>query len=98
MNKALELYKLCCTDENEYSDCLVCELGWINDEQFCVWVPYLYLKEFMEILTRIFGYEIFDEGSFGANMQTDGVCIDLCEAVGCCIDIETVFPKDKYRH
>lgn len=98
MSEEVELYKLCCTDENEYSNYLVDELGWISDTEFCVWVSYLYLNEFVEYLTKIFGYGIFDDGGFNANMQTNGVCIDLCEAVGCCIDVETVFPKDKYKH
>ena len=98
MSDSLRLYKLCCTVENEYSDCFVEELGWINDEEFCVWVPYMYLKEFMEELTKIFGYGIFDDGGFDANMQTDCVCIDLCDAIGSCIDVEEVFPKDKYQH
>lgn len=98
MPDALELYKLCCTDDNEYSDCFVDELGWISDTQFCVWVSYLYLKEFMEQLTKIFGNGIFDDGGFDANMQEGCVCIDLCEAIGCYIDVETVFPKDKYQH
>lgn len=90
MEAALELYKLCCTDDNEYSDYFVDELGWINDTEFCVWVSYLYLKEFMEQLTKIFGDGIFDDGGFDANMQSDWACIDLCEAIGGCIDIETV--------
>lgn len=98
MSDALELYKLCCTDDNEYSDCFVDELGWISDMEFCVWVSYLYLKEFMEHLTEIFGNGIFDDGGFNANMQEGCVCIDLCEAIGGCIDVETVFPKDKYQH
>lgn len=98
MSDALELYKLCCTDDNEYSDCFVDELGWISDTEFCVWVSYLYLKEFMEKLTKIFGNGIFDDGGFDANMQESCVCIDLCEAVGSCIDIEIVFPKYEYQH
>ena len=31
-------------------------------------------------------------------IQADCVCIDLCEAIGNFIDIEEVFPKDKYEH
>lgn len=98
MNEELELYKLCRTDENEYSNMLVNELGWISDTEFCVWVPYLYLGEFIEGLTKIFGNGIFDDGGFDAKMQCNCVCIDLCEAVGWCIDLEAVFPKEKYEH
>lgn len=97
MPDALELYKLCCTKDNEYSDCFVDELGWISDTEFCVWVSYLYLKEFMEQLTKIFGNGIFDDGGFDANMQEDGVCIDLCVLCDCTY-IETIFPKEKYQH
>lgn len=98
MNEELELYKLCCTDDNECGSTIVDELGWINENQFCVWVPYLYLKEFTERLKKIFGNGIFDDGGFDANMQENGACIDLCEAVGYSIDIETVFSKEKYQH
>lgn len=98
MNEELELYKLCCTPDNEYDDCMVDELGWINDNEFCVWVPYRYLQEFIETLTKIFGQNIFDDGGFDANMQCDGVCIDLNTAVGYCVDLESIFPKEKYQH
>ncbi len=94
----LELYKLCCTKDNDYEMDLVDELGWINDKEFCVWVPYYNINEFMDGLKKIFGYGIFDDGRFYANMQSDCVCIDLCDALGGYIDIETVFPKDKYKH
>lgn len=97
-NYELELYKLCCTDDNKYGTCTVDELGWINDNEFCVWVSYLYLKDFMDSLKVLLGYEIFDDGGFNANMQGDCVCIDLCEAIGSFVDIEEVFPKDKYKH
>ena len=96
--KELELYKLCCTDDNEYESCMVDELGWVNEKEFYVWVPYLYLKEFIESLRKMFGYGIFDDGSFNANMQSDSVCIDLCETLGDCVDIESVFPREKYQH
>lgn len=98
MNCELELYKLCCTNDNEYGADMVYELGWINDKEFCVWIPYTYLESFIDTLTNLFGYRIFDDGGFDANMQSDYVCIDLCEAIGECIDIGTVFPKDEYKH
>lgn len=98
MNENLELYKLCRTDDNEYNSVLVEELGWVNDEEFCVWVPYLYLREFMEQLKKIFGSSIFDDGGFNANMQEEGACIDLSDAVGCFANIEDVFSKEKYQH
>lgn len=94
----LDLYKLCCTNDNDYESDMVDELGWINDKEFCVWVPYLYLEEFMDTLTKIFGYGIFDDGGFDANMQSDCVCIDLCKALDAYMDLEAVFPKDEYKH
>lgn len=98
MSEELKLYKLCCTNDNEYENYMVDEMGWINDSEFCVWVSYLYFDEFIKSLREIFGYGIFDDGGFNANIQESGVCIDLCEAIGCYIDIETVFPKAKYSH
>lgn len=94
----LDLYKICCTDDNDYETCMVDELGWINDKEFCVWVPYLYLKEFIDALREMFGYGLFDDGGFNANMQSDSVCVDLCYALSNYIDLEIIFPKEKYKH
>lgn len=96
MNQELELYKLCVGEHEESK--YVSELGWVSDEEFLVWISYLWVDDFMRELKRIFGYGIFDDGSFDANMQSDGICIDLCKAVGCCLDVEEVFPKAKYQH
>ena len=52
----------------------------------------------MENMVSIFGYGLFDDGAFDANMQSDGVCIDLAEVLGGYLDIESVFPKDKFKH
>lgn len=98
MNEGLELYKLCCTSDNKHRTVLVDELGWISNSEFCVWVSYLFLGEFMEGLTAIFGNGIYDDGGFDANMQEDGVCIDLCQAIGEIIDLSEVFPKKDYKH
>lgn len=98
-NYELELYKLIIRpDESDPDICYVQELGWINDKKFCVWIDYLTLDEFICRLKDIFGYEIFDDGGFDANMQGDGVCIDLCAAIGDDVDMKAVFPKYKYEH
>lgn len=94
----LKLYRLLCTKENDCEDYLCDEIGWINEEQFCVWIPYHYLEYVIEKLSKIFGRIIFDDGGFNAKMQEGCACIDLCEAIGGCIDIETVFPKDEFKH
>lgn len=96
--RELELYKLCLTKINVYDDCVCDELGWINEEQFCVWVHYAYLQYFVDKLKDIFGDSIFDDGGFDANMQENYACIDLCKAIGHCIDIESMFPKDEFKH
>lgn len=100
-NYELELYKLVMNPEEDddlyvsYVD----EFGWVSDKEFCVWVSWLWIKEFMERLQQIFGNGIFCEGGFIANVQEDCLCIDLCESVdGYGVDFEKVFPKEKYRH
>lgn len=93
INYELELYKMITDDEN-----CIDELGWINDKQFCVWISYFRLDDFMDRAKSIFGYGMFDDGGFNANMQSDGVCIDLYEMLGDYLDIENVFPKEKYQH
>ena len=99
MNEEFELYKLLIIPDEEDTDIqYVDEMGWVNDEEFLVWVSYLYLKEFMERMKKIFGSGLFDDGGFDANIQEDGICFDLREAVGYAVDVESIFPKDKYRH
>lgn len=96
-NYGLELYKLIMEgDKNGFP--YVDEFGWISTGEFCVWVSYLWLNDFMNDLKDIFGNGMFDDGGFDANMQEDGVCIDLSEAIGDYLDIEEVFPKEKYQH
>lgn len=96
-NYGLELYKII-KEGDSYGNSYVSEFGWISTGEFCVWVEYWSLNDFMEKLKEIFGYGMFDDGGFDANMQEDGVCIDLCEALGNYLDIEGVFPKDEYQH
>ena len=98
-NYELELYKLIMRPDEEDEDVsYVSEFGWIDDKRFCVWVDYLWMKEFIDRLTDIFGNGLFDDGSFDANVQSDCLCIDLCEALGYYVNIEDLFPKEKYRH
>lgn len=95
-NYELELYKLITEEEDKYS--CVSEIGWISDKEFCVWINYLNLSDFMDKAKEIFGYGIFDDGGFNANMQSDGVCIDLCKMLGDYLNIEDVFSREKYQH
>lgn len=98
-NYGLELYKLIMTpDEEDLDFSYVSEFGWVNNEEFLVWVSFDWIKDFIERLTEIFGYGIFDDGNFNANIQSDTVCIVLNEVLDGYVDIEEVFPKDKYQH
>lgn len=98
MNNELELYKLIMTPDLDNEDfSYVSEMGWEKD-MFLIWIPYGLLEDFMQNMTSIFGYGLFDDGAFDANMQSDGVCIDLAEVLGEYLDIEAVFPKDKFKH
>lgn len=85
-NYELETYKLV----NEGT--LVSEAGWINQKQYCIWVDYINAYDFIRRATEIFGSGIFDDGGFGANMQSDCLCIDLCEMLDGYLDMNDVFP------
>ena len=85
-NYELELYKL--VKEGE----LISECGWINNKQYCIWVDYINVYEFMGKSREIFGSYMFDDGGFGANMQDGYMCIDLCEMLGSYLSVEDVFP------
>lgn len=99
-NRELKLYKLIMHPDEEFNDIsYVDEFGWVNEKQFCVWISYVWIKEFIDGLKEIFGYGLFDDGTFNGNMQSFCICIDLCAALdGYDIDLERIFPKDKYEH
>lgn len=95
----IELYKLLVTDDNEHQTSLANELGWINDEEFLVWISYLWIREFMESIKTIFGEGMFDDGGFESNLQADGVCINLSDMLGSYdVDLKMIFPPKKYKH
>lgn len=93
-NYELETFKLIADKEN----ILASEFGWVSDEEFLVWIPYYQLKDFMDKAIKIFGYELFDDGGFNANMQPDGVCVDICKMLCGYLNVEDVFPKEEYQH
>lgn len=92
-NYGYEIHKIV-VEDGYYVD----EFGWVSDTEFYIWVSYFSLSDFMEKMKNVFGYGMFDDGGFNANIQSDGVCIDLCKMVGDYLDIEEVFSKDKYQH
>ena len=98
-NYGLELYELIMEDDlgNLYYP-YISEFGWVSDTEFFIWISFDGFGDFIRDLTEIFGYGIFDDENFIANIQSDSVCIDLCEVLGGYVDIEEVFPKEKYQH
>lgn len=96
-----ELYQLCATKKNPTGYCLVDELGWINETDFCIWVNYLWLWEFLGVFKEIFGNGVYDDGGFSVQMQEDHLCINLSEALDGYLskeDLEHIFPRNKYMH
>ena len=90
-NYELELYKLIMMP---CETTFISELGWVSDTEFYIW-----FKEFMDGVIKIFGYGIFDDANFNANIQSDSVRIDVTKVFsGYGIDFERVFPKEKYKH
>ncbi|RXI57665.1 hypothetical protein DP125_13300 [Clostridium tetani] len=95
----IELYKLLATEDNEYGTVLADELGWVSDDEFLVWISYLWIKEFIESLKKMFGEGLFDDEAFDGNFQSDGVCLDLEKILGGYnIDLKKIFPMDRYKH
>lgn len=99
-NYELELYKLIMHPEEDDPDFrCVDEFGWINNDEFCVWISHRVWDDFMDRFKKIFGLEIFDDGGIAAQIQEDDICFDLQAAVepyG--VNLEEVFPKNKYEH
>ena len=99
-NYELELYKLIIIPDEEDRDILyVNEFGWINNNEFCIWVNISIIDDFIEKLKDIFGYSFFDDGGIEASIGCDDICINLTEACGIYdVNLEQIFPKDKYTH
>lgn len=98
MSEELQLFKLITNpDEQDEDFSYIDEFGWVNDE-FYIWINYWHLGKFINKLREIFGYGIFDDGGFDGNIQEYGVCINLVDALDGYVDLEEVFPKDKYQH
>lgn len=96
--EGIKLYKLLATEDNEYEQALADEIRWVSDDELFVWVPYMWIEEFMESMKSMFGIGMFDDGGFDGNFQSDGVCIDLEKMIyGYGVDLKEVFPLDKYR-
>lgn len=89
----LKIYKLL-TDEDTY----VSELGWVTDE-FCVWVSTFGFYEFIKNLECIVGNSMYEDGGIEAHIG-DGYVVfgigSILEMAG--IDVESMFPKEDYKH
>ncbi len=90
--RELELYKL--ISESDYVD----EMGWISEKEFCIWVSFVWIDDLIEEMRKIFGNSLLDEGGIDVRMLDGYFCIDLCDLLGNYLQIEDVFPKDKYQH
>lgn len=101
MNEQLQLYKLLCTKDNSLNAVIIDELGWVDEDKFFVWVPYLFLEDFVKALKDTFSNNIFDDNSITARMLESSVCFDLTQVLEEFLDkedFEAIFPKDKYQH
>ncbi|MDP4147049.1 MAG: hypothetical protein Q8936_21675 [Bacillota bacterium] len=97
--ESIELYKLLVTEDNKLCTPLAGELGWVSNDEFLVWISYFYVNEFVQSMVEIFGNNLFDDGGFNANFQSDSICFDLEEILGGYdIDLKIIFPQDKYKH
>lgn len=75
------------------------ELGWINDEQFCVWVPWVEVYNFLKDMRETFSFTIFDDGGTDANIQDGFICFDITDFL-CWYGylVEDTYPKKDYQH
>ena len=75
---ALELlYDLLLTEDNKYGTAIADEVRW-EDEGLLVWIPYIWLEEFIEEVNELF--EDWDEEwNTTAIITRDCICINLSE-------------------
>lgn len=80
-----ELYKFVITSGT------IIDLGWIDDESFCIWVKYSSIGEVKNELEKIFGRDLFYEDGCPACMQEDSLCIYLSKLVGQYVELDEMF-------
>lgn len=90
-NIELELFKLITSEISEY--------GWDQNGEFLVFPYWFQLDDFFKQLKSIFGNSIFDDGGFQINIEDGYAGFNLVDIVGNYgIDLESIFPIDKYKH
>ena len=95
----IKLYKLLLTEDNEHETALADEIRWISKDKLLIWVPYLWINEFMTSIKEIFGEGMFDDGGFNGNFQRDCICIDLKEMLqDYNLNFESIFPVNEYSN
>lgn len=90
-NQELELYKLVTKDVSEF--------GWVNDEEFLLWLYHHELSDFIKNIIEIFDGCGFDEYGVEVHLREKYIVINLNNML--CnedIELERIFPKDEYRH
>ena len=99
-NCELELYKLITKEDDSRIYKYLSNMGWVNKKEFCVWVFYSQLQEFITRLKEIFSATIlnFYDGGFEGKLQENCICINLSKVIGDCVDLEYVFPKEEYPY
>lgn len=94
----VEFYKMIMLPDGDMSDyTFVREFGWQQDE-FFIWISYSQLEDFIEYFVKTFGYCGLEYGGCTAILGVDYLVINMCELLGDEVNIESVFPKDKYKH
>lgn len=92
------LYKmLMLPNERDYEDILIEEFGWVKEE-FCIWIRHSMLDDFVQYFIHEFGYCGLYDGGIDVKLQDTYVVINLCELFDDNVNIESVFPKEKYAH
>jgi hypothetical protein len=96
MTDEQKLFNLITKPHEEYNFNIVEEYKWSVDS-FYIWIPYLFVDNFVDEIINIFGEDVFDDGGCDANMQRGYLCIDLEDLLGGYVDIKEVFAEDKLK-
>ena len=99
-NCELELYKLITKETDWGGYKYLNNVGWVNKKNFCVWIFYEQLQEFITRLKEIFSVTMleFYSGGFEGRLQETCICINLSQVIGEYVDLEYVFPKEEYPY
>lgn len=75
------------------------EFGWVDNDEFMIWLWWFNVDEFLQGLKSIFGWGLFDDGGFDVRVIDDNFVFNLYDILSCYdCDLKEIFQQSEYKH